>query len=152
MYPLFLFCLAVILGLVQFLLLHKPLFSSFLLAFIVCNIGLQGIYAFMGHFFRSDETARNIGWPTGNLFQKEIAFTNLSLGVIGIMCIWFRGNFWLATIIARSVFLWGCSYIHFMDLKRNKNVQVFNAGPVLYFDFFFPFILIGFYILQLIYG
>ena len=146
MYPVYFFAFAIILGIFQIIFLKTPIITSFLLAFIVSNVGLQGFFAFIGHFFKSHEVARGIGWPAGNPFQKEIAFTNLSMGILGILSIWFRGNFWLATIIARSVFLWGAAYIHLEDLKGRKNINIFNAGPVLYFDIFFPFVLIGLFI------
>ncbi len=146
MYPVYFLAFSIILGIFQIIVLKTPIITSFLLAFIVSNVGLQGLFAFIGHFFKADEVARGIGWPTGNPFQKEIAFTNLSMGIVGILSIWFRGDFWLATIIARSVFLWGAAYTHLEDLKGRKNTNIFNAGPVLYLDMFFPFVLIGLFI------
>jgi len=146
MYPVYFVAFAIILGIFQIIVLKTPIITSFLLAFIVSNVGLQGLFAFIGHFFKADEVARGIGWPTGNPFQKEIAFTNLSMGILGILSIWFRGDFWLATIIGRSVFLWGAAYTHLEDLKGRKNTNIFNAGPVLYFDMLFPFLLIGLFI------
>ena len=146
MYPVYFLAFAIILGIFQIIILKTPIITSFLLAFIVSNVGLQGLFAFSGHFFKSDEVARGIGWPAGNPFQKEIAFANLGMGILGILCIWFRGDFWFATIIARSVFLWGAAYTHLVDLKGRKNINIFNAGPVLYFDIFSPFVLIGLFI------
>ena len=146
MYPVYFLILGVILGVLQITFLRAAIAEAFLLAFIVSNVGLQGVFAFLGHFFKSDEVARGIGWPAGNPFQKEIAFTNLSLGILGILCVWFRGDFWLATIIARSVFTWGAAGIHLADTKKRKNTSIFNAGPVLYFDLFFPCLLIGLFI------
>jgi len=143
MYPIYFMVLAIVFGIFQILVLKTPIFTAFTLAFILCNIGLQGIFAFLGHFFKSDDIAKGIGWPSGNPFQIEIAFTNLSLGILGILSIWFRDNFWLATIISRSVFTWGAAYVHLKDLKARKNVSIFNAGPILYFDILFPVFLVG---------
>jgi hypothetical protein len=150
MYPVYFLAFAIILGIFQIVFLKVPFIQSFLLAFVISNVGLQGIYSFLGHFFRSDQVADEIGWPKGNLFQKEVAFTNLSLGVLGILCIWLDGNFLLATIIARSVFTWGAAYVHYSDLKQRKNINVFNAGPVLYFDIFFPLFLLGLFVVGII--
>ena len=137
-------------GILQILIWHENVINAFLFAFILSNIGLQGLFAFMGHFFKADEVARGIGWPTGSPFQREIAFANLALGTLGIMSIWFRGNFWFAAIVARSVFSWGAAYGHIIDLKKRENTSILNAGPVLYDDIFLPFILIGLYILDTI--
>lgn len=145
MYPIYFLVLALIVGICQILFLKTPSVEAFLLALIVSTIGLQGFFAFIGHFFKSDEVAEKIGWPTGNPFQKEIAFTNLSMGVLGILSIWFRGDFWLATIIAHGVFVFGAGCIHVKDMKQKDNKNIFNAGPVLYFDILMPFFQFGLY-------
>lgn len=114
---------------------------------LIGNVGLQGTYAFICHFFISDQLAKGIGWPAGNPFQKEIAFTNLGYGILGGMCILFRDGFWLATLIGHLVFLWGAGYVHCLDLKKKKNKSPLNAGPVLYFDFLLPCIMIAMFII-----
>ena len=100
----------------------------------------MGIFGFTGHFFKSDEVAKGIGWPTGNPFQLEIAFANLAFGIMGILCIWFHGDFWLATIIGKAIFLWGAAYVHIIDIRKRKNLNIYNAGPVLYADILLPVI------------
>ncbi len=146
MYPFYFLGISVVMGILQILIWHVNVINAFLFAFIFSNIGLQGLFAFMGHFFKADEVARGIGWPTGSPFQREIAFANLAMGTLGIMSIWFRGNFWIAAIAARSVFSWGAAYGHIIDLKKRGNASILNAGPVLYDDIILPFILIGLYI------
>jgi len=56
------------------------------------NIGISGLYAFMGHAFFPNKVAAYIGWPPGSPFQFEVAIADLSFGVLGILCFWFRGN------------------------------------------------------------
>lgn len=146
MYPIYFLIIALLAGTAQILLLNTPKTEAFLLSLLVCSIGLQGLYAFIGHFFLSDEVAKGIGWPAGNPFQKEIAFTNLGYGILGIMCIWFREGFWLATIIGHSAFVMGAGYIHILELKKKKNKNPFNAGPILYFDILLPLLMIGLYL------
>jgi len=150
MYPVYFMILSVVIGFVQILFWNVNALTAFLLGFIVSNIGLQGIFGFMGHYFRADEVAKGIGWPTGSPFQREIAFANLSMGFLGVLSIWFRGDFWLAAIVARSVFSWGAAYGHIVDIKKRGNTNVFNAGPVLYDDILLPFVLIGLYIVGVI--
>jgi hypothetical protein len=147
MYPIYFLIISLLIGAFQIIIWKTPPIEAFLLGMLIGNVGLQALYAFLGHFFKSDEVAKGIGWPAGNPFQKEIAFTNLGYGILGIMCIWFRDGFWLATIIGKSIFLWGAGYIHVAEMKKKKNKNIFNAGPILYFDILFPFILIGMYIL-----
>ncbi len=146
MYPVYFLVLGICIGIVQIVVFDVNAIRAFLLSFLLTNVGLQGIFAFFGHFFRSDEVARGIGWPAGNPFQKEVAFANLGNGALGILSIWLHGHFWLAAIIARSIFTWGAGALHLADLRKKSNRAVFNAGPVLYFDLLFPLLLIGLYI------
>ena len=80
------------------------------------SIGVNGIFAFVGHFFFSDMVAASIGWPAGNPFQLEVAFTNLALGALGVLSIWYRGGFRVATAVAATTFLFGANIVHLMDL------------------------------------
>jgi len=111
-------------------------------------IGLGGIWTFMGHYFKSDEVAGYIGWPAGNPFQLEVAFTNLALGVCGVLCFFFRGEFWLATILFATVFLIGAFSVHVKDQKASGNKQPGNAGPVFFADILGPVALWGLYFLS----
>jgi hypothetical protein len=57
-------------------------------------LGFSSILAFFGHTFAADEIAAYIGWMPGSPFQFEVAVANLAIGVLGISCVWLRGNFW----------------------------------------------------------
>jgi len=105
---------------------------------LVFGIGVSSLFAFFGHTFRPDQTAESIGWPTGNLFQLEVAATNLGFGVLGVLCIWLRGSFWLATALSATCFLWGAAYAHIYDYIVNDNTAINNTGPILYTDIFVP--------------
>jgi hypothetical protein len=90
----------------------------------------------------ADQTARAIGWPTGNPFQSEVAVANLVVGVLGILCYWIRGDFWLATVIATSVWLLGDAVVHIYHIVVNHNYHPGNAGLPFYFDILLPLLLI----------
>jgi hypothetical protein len=126
--------------------MHTPFITTLLLYVLIFSAGLQGIFGFTGHYFKSDEVAEYIGWPKGNFFQKEIAYANLAFGILGILCIWLRGNFWLATIIGKSIFLLGAAQVHIDDRIKNKNIHAGNSGIILYMDILLPVILIGLWI------
>ena len=118
-------------------------FKAFVPWFIAAVVGLSGVWAFMGHAFFADETAEMIGWPTGNPFQFEIAVTNLSYGILGLLCLHYHGKFWWATVIGYTVFLWGAAYGHINEIVVNNNHEPGNAGFVLYADIITPLLLIG---------
>ncbi|MBN1431274.1 MAG: hypothetical protein JW931_00715 [Methanomicrobiaceae archaeon] len=121
--------------------LHIAIYT-FLLWLLVISTGLTGIIAFFGHFFRADEVAEKIGWPTGSPFQREIAFSNLGIGIAGVLCFFFRDNYWLAVIIMSSVFLIGAGIGHIYEQKNSENISEYNTGTVVAFDLFMPVVLI----------
>lgn len=126
----------------------KSILEIFLAYGLVCNVGLSGIYAFMGHAFAPDQVAAYIGWPAGSPFQFEIAIANLSFGVLGLLCFWRRGDFWLATIIGHSIFVFGAAYGHVVDMVLHQNYAPGNAGPPLYADIIMPVIFVSLYCLH----
>jgi len=114
-----------------------------LLYCLVIGVGVSGAMAVYAHTARAAETAESIGWPPGNPFQFEIAMTSLALAVLGFLCIWLRGNFWVATVIATSVFLLGAAYGHIQQILVARNYAPGNAGPVLYYDILLPLVMIA---------
>ena len=148
MYTIIFLIMGIVGAIIQTFVMGIPFINTLLLYILVFSVGLQGFFSFSGHYYKSDEIAEYIGWPKGNLFQKEIAYTNLAFGVLGILCIWFRGGFWLATIIGQSVFLFGAAHVHIIDRAKNKNLHAGNAGIILYMDVILPLILIGLWIVS----
>ena len=59
-------------------------------------------------------------------------------GVTGVLCIWFRGWFWLAPAVGQSVFLLGAAYVHLSDIASQGNFSSGNAGPPLFYDIVVP--------------
>ncbi len=120
----------------------KRIAEIVLLWLLVINTGFGGIWAFMGHTFAADEVAASIGWPAGNPFQTEVAVANLAIGILGILCYWFRDNFWTAAVIATSVWLLGAAAIHVREIVAAGNYNPGNAGLIFYMDIIGPLILI----------
>ena len=91
----------------------------------------------------ADQTARSIGWPEVNPFQKEVTVATLATAVLGVLCFWIRGNFWTATVIGTSVWLLGDAVVHVVQIVNRANCSPGNSGIPLYIDILFPFMLIG---------
>lgn len=103
---------------------------------LLLSVGVQGVWAFIGHFFYASDVARFFGWKTGP-FQKEVSFALLSYGVVGIFGYWFQ-SVWFGAILGITVFLWGAAYTHAVDMYRAKNFSPGNAGPIFYLDILIP--------------
>lgn len=134
MIPLVLFCIAIVFTCIHEAIKHKEtsfieIFLSYLIFF---NIGIMGLIAFTGHIFKPTEIANLIGWPPGNPFQFEVGAANLAFGVIGVLGIYFRGFFWLATVLSSSIFLLTDFIIHMIQYKLG-NTAPYNSGIFVWF-------------------
>jgi hypothetical protein len=145
---LFYLVLSLVVGAVHLYLDNQPrtkgrVAQIFLLWLLVITVGIQGISTFIGHTIYADATAASIGWPAGNPFQSEVAVANLSVGVLGILCYWMRGNFWVATVIGLSVWYLGDAVVHIRSMMVEANYAPNNAGVTFYLDILIPVILIA---------
>ena len=100
--------------------------------------GFGAAFTSIPHIVTPDEIARYIEWEPGSPFQLELGFASLGTSILGILCIWFRGWFWLAPIVSRSVLSLGAAYVHILDIQATGNLSLGNAGPVLFYDIAIP--------------
>ena len=64
--------------------------STLLLHQFVVTFGLIGVIGTITNIIKAEDNAKVLGWP-GGPFQIKYGFSQLGLGVMGIMCIWFQG-------------------------------------------------------------
>jgi hypothetical protein len=113
---------------------------------IVCGLGLSLVWGGIGHLLFSDRVAESIGWATGSPFQREVGMWDASIGVVGILCLKFRDNFWLATIIGGGLFLFSAGLGHVYEFVAHGDVSPNNVGGVLWVDLLFPIFLAALYL------
>jgi len=115
----------------------------FLIQFIYIGIAFFSFRGFIGHTFLADVVASGIGWPTGSLFQTELAFYHLGLGVAAMVAIWKRDSLWIGLVYSKAIFLFGAAGVHIWDIVVNSNFSPGNAGTVLYInDLLIPIVLL----------
>ena len=153
MYVIYLAVAALLGASIHILLFGAPAANTVLAWLLGVKVGLGGVWAFLGHYFKSDEVAGYIGWPAGNPFQKEIAFTNLALGSCGILSFILQGTawqdgLWLGTILFATIFLVGAFTVHVGDMRRSGNTNPGNAGPVFFADIGVPVVLWGLFLFR----
>lgn len=146
MFVIYLAAAAILGALVHILVFGAPVTNTLLAWLLGVQVGLGGLWAFLGHYFKSDEVAGYIGWPAGNPFQKEVAFTNLALGTCGVLSFFLQGTawqdgLWLGTILFATIFLVGAFTVHVKDMRQSGNTNPGNAGPVFFADIVMPIIL-----------
>jgi hypothetical protein len=138
--------------LVHLALTHGPwtrrnVLRIFLIYAFIFDVGAVGfLFGFVPHVFFADQAAEMIGWPKGSMFQFEVGLHDGAWGILGFLCVFFGGGFWLATALGWSFFMFGAAYGHVLEIVRHGNFAPYN---------FFPAItdtLIPIYLLALLYA
>src|SRR5271165_4426970 len=115
--------------------------GTYLIYLFVIYVGLMGLLTAYAHVFRPVQTSASIGWSTSP-YEYEVGMADLTVGVLGVLCLWFRGNFWLATSIANAVWLLGDAVGHLRELVLNNNHAANNSGVFLYLEIMMPLIIL----------
>lgn len=110
------------------------------------NVGCLFIVGSAGQFLYAQEIATCLGWGWSP-FQHELAFSELALAILGLMAPIFYREFWLATIITTSVWLFGASAVHLYYLIELGDQAVLNASFVIVWNIIIALWLIGLYVL-----
>jgi hypothetical protein len=131
--PAFLYVIALLLGLAGLTLAQWMLFAS---------LGLQSLWAFVGHVFAAEPVARSIGWSTSP-FQFEVGVANLGIGVCAIAAVWLGRPAGWAVFLMAACFLWGATYGHVREMIDKRNFAINNAGPIFWWDILTPLTLLA---------
>jgi hypothetical protein len=119
----------------------KPAFAidTFLVWWFVVPLGIGGIFGAAFHLFDGPEIAREIGYTRGNGgFQFENAMGDLSLGVASVMCVRWRGWFWLAVLVISTIQYFGDAGGHIYYWIADDNTKSENIGAPLVLDIVGP--------------
>lgn len=104
-------------------------------------IGIQGLWAFVGHVFLSEQASADIGW-TQSPFEFEVGVANLGLALTGILAVRAGSGFRFATALFALCFLGGAGIGHIAQILAVGNTAPGNAGVILYTDFLTPIALL----------
>jgi hypothetical protein len=115
--------------------------ATYLLYLLFFYVGLMGVLTAYAHVFRPIETSASIGWSTSP-YEYEVGMADLTVGVLGILCLKFRGNFWLAAAIANAVWLLGDAVGHVRQMTLNNNHAANNSGIFLVTEFIMPLVIL----------
>ena len=94
--------------------------------------GIIAVLGFIINVLYPERTAKQLGWPSGP-FQVKYGFSQLGLGVMGVMAIWFQGNFWVGVLV--TLYIYGASglWTHTQEILRKHKetgrtdgIELFN--------------------------
>ncbi len=115
--------------------------KTYLFYLLFIYVGLMGLLTAYAHVFRPLETSASIGWATSP-YEYEVGMADLTMGVLGVLCLRFRGNFWLATAIANAVWLLGDAIGHIRQISLSDNHAANNSGIFLITEIITPFVIL----------
>ncbi|MGH6736025.1 MAG: DUF6790 family protein [Methyloceanibacter sp.] len=120
----------------------RPIMQAFVVDRLLCYVfifplGVQGLWAFVGHVFFPDRAAADIGWAPSP-FQFEVGYANLGIGLASLYAAFTGFYARVAVAIAASCFLIGAGIGHVHDIVAHGNLTPGNAGPILVTDFLTP--------------
>ncbi len=115
--------------------------GTYLLYLLFVYVGLMGVLTAYAHVFRPVETSASIGWQTSP-YEYEVGMADLTIGVLGVLCLRFRGNFWLATAVANAVWLLGDAVGHVRQMVLNSDHAANNSGIFLITEFTTPLLIL----------
>ncbi|NCF70428.1 MAG: hypothetical protein GWP59_01880 [Chlamydiales bacterium] len=110
--------------------------KRFLQHFLFIGVGVQGLATAYMQTFEPESISKFLDWQSSGLLL-EVAKANFAFGLLGILTIWFRGNFWVATGLGYSIFLLTKFISHVSDQGSFLALQ-----PAFYSDFCIPFFIL----------
>lgn len=94
---------------------------------LVFQVGVIGfLFGLIPHVFFADRTAESIGWATGSPFQFEVGIHDGAWGVLGFLCIWFKGGFRVATGLGWAMFMLGAASGHVYQAVAHGDLAEYN--------------------------
>jgi hypothetical protein len=116
--------------------------ETYLIYLFFVYVGLMGLVTAYFHVFDPGRASASIGWAMSP-FEYEVGMADLTVGVLGVLCLWFRGNFWLATAIANAVWLLGDAVGHIRQVVFANDHAPNNSGVFLYAEVLTPLLILG---------
>jgi hypothetical protein len=104
-------------------------------------LGVQGLWAFVGHVVFPERSAAAIGWPTSP-FQYEVGIANLGFALGSLYAAFAGFEARVAVASAASCFLVGAGLGHVRDIAEHGNLAPGNAGPIMVTDFLTPILIL----------
>lgn len=118
----------------------------YLLWWLVVALGVAAVFGGVFHLVDQEDTAKMIGFTNGDGgFQAEVGFADIAFGVVCILSIWFRGNWWLCALVAITIAYWGDGFGHIHQQVTNDDYAPDNGGLLLISDFLAPAIGLALY-------
>ena len=120
--------------------------ETFIMWQLAIGFGLSLLFSGMSHLILPDKIAESIGWPSGSPFQREVGMWDAAIGIVGLLCLKIKNDFWTAMIAGTGLFYFGAGIGHIWELVVHGNNSPNNAGIVMYVDLLYPVLISALFI------
>lgn len=81
--------------------------------------GINAVGGLIMNVLYPKRTAAQLGWASSP-YQVKYGFQQVGLGAMGVLSIWFQGNFWVGTLVA--LYIYGISglWTHTQEILRKR--------------------------------
>ena len=108
----------------------KPRLIELALLWVIVGVGAWAIVAGLGHIGpTSNSLAKQIGYRQ-SMFQWEIGWADIAIGVLGVGCVWRRDGWLDAAVIALAVSYGGDAIGHIMQYSAHNNHAGSNVWAI----------------------
>lgn len=101
---------------------YVDVMKTLLLHQFAVSHGIIAVGGFIINVLYPEKTAAKLGWPSGP-FQIKYGFAQVGLGVMGVLAIWFQGNFWVATLVTLYVYGFSGLWTHTLEVIRKRKEE-----------------------------
>ncbi len=125
MHPLILFIFAILVAIIHLVVSQRAFTAAraveMLLSYIIpLNIGIGSLIIFFDYVFYGPHSDKVSSWVEGSPCQAQLSIAYLALGIAGLISIWWRQGFWIATTIISGFFIFGIAYVHFLEISEAR--------------------------------
>lgn len=99
-------------------------------------IGWAMLGAGISHIFFGKKISQTIGFAKSP-YELEVGFADLAMGIVGVIASYYGQDFWLAIILASSIYRVGCGFGHIRSMVQERNFAANNTG-ILVINFVVP--------------
>lgn len=109
---------------------HAGRAAELFLVWILAFGGAWAIFGGIGHISgQSDELAESIGY-TQSMFQWEVGWADIGIGVLGIMCIRKRDSWMTAAVVMLAIAYFGDAIGHIIQWAKHSNTEPDNVWAI----------------------
>lgn len=101
--------------------------------FLIWFVAAGGVMAILAGLMHTGPMSADVAGGIGyrpSMFQWEIGWADIAIGVVGVACIWKRGSWLTCAVIVLAISYWGDAIGHVMQYVAHDNTAPDNVWAI----------------------